>query len=64
MCLLRKEGRATLFDDSQYLGEKSPYYNSPPKSGNEKDDKFGKYGKLFFPDVIEILFSENKNLFF
>jgi hypothetical protein len=40
-------------DENQYLGEKSPFYNSPKTDkDNEKDNKkYGKYGKLFFPDV-------------
>ena len=40
-------------EEMMYLGEKSPFYNSPKvEKDAEKDTKnMGKFGKLFFPDV-------------
>ena len=48
--------RTSLIDEKQFLGEKTPFYNSPKTDKDkvqEKDPKgMGKYGKLFFPEVI------------
>lgn len=50
----RKGDRVSLMDENQFLGEKTPFYNSP-KTDKDKEDKDpknkGKYGKLFFPEV-------------
>lgn len=41
-------------DENLYVGEKTPFYNSPKidKDKEEKDPKnMGKFGRLFFPEV-------------
>ena len=37
-------------DENQFIGEITPFYNSPKTDKDDKGSK-GKYGKLFFPEV-------------
>ena len=52
-----KTPRIDFLDQNKSLGERIPFYNSPPKKDtdqpdkSDKSEKLGKYGKMFFPDV-------------
>jgi hypothetical protein len=51
-----------LLDEGKYLGEKIPFYNSPQNDKNNLQKKDlnnqGKYGKLFFPEVIIFIYKD------
>lgn len=57
-----KGDRVSLLDEGKYLGEKIPFYNSPKQDAAKVDKKDakngGKYGKLFFPEVIIFIYKD------
>ena len=57
-----KGDRVSLIDEGKYMGEKIPFYYSP-QIDKDKEDKNdpknqGKYGKLFFPEVIIFIYND------